>query len=371
MKNKLKICHLSSAHPSTDIRIFHKECVSLAKESDFEVYLLTVNSTDEVKENVHLVSVESLSKNRFVRFIKTTRLVYKKAKELDADIYHFHDPELLPFGLKLKRSGKHVIYDAHEDVPRQILAKHWIPNFLRKLISRTFEGYENYVASKLTYIITSTPTIEDRYKKININSEAICNYPILKENGELPAWETRKNQICYVGGITEIRGIREIIKVLEETPNIQLNLAGNFSPSLLRDEFVNLDVWHRVNEFGQVDRPGVIKILNESKLGMVTLHPRDNYLDSLPIKMFEYMYAGIPVIASNFPLWIKIINENNCGICVDPFDISATKQAVEELLSNDKLAEEMGLNGRDAVLKKFNWEIEEKKLINIYRSIIK
>ena len=264
-----------------------------------------------------------------------------------------------------------MIYDAHEDVPRQILAKHWIPNFLRKLISRTFERYENYVASKITYIITSTPTIEVRYKKININSEAICNYPILKENGELPAWETRKNQICYVGGITEIRGIREIIKVLEEAPETQLNLAGNFSPSSLRDEFVNLDVWNRVNEFGQVDRPGVIKILNESKLGMVTLHPRDNYLDSLPIKMFEYMYAGIPVIASNFPLWIKIINENNCGICVDPFDIKATKQAVEELLSNDKLAEEMGLNGRDAVLKQFNWEIEEKKLINIYRSIIK
>ena len=141
----MKICHLTSVHQDGDIRIFHKECVSLAKDERFDVYLLTINSRTEKINNVQLVSVKSKSKNRFTRILNSSRAVYKKALKLDADIYHFHDPELLPYGLKLIRRGKIVIYDAHEDVPRQILSKHWIPLFLRKSIANLYESYENYV----------------------------------------------------------------------------------------------------------------------------------------------------------------------------------------------------------------------------------
>lgn len=366
----VRVCHLSSAHPSTDIRIFHKECVSLAKDGRFEVFLLTVNNSEEKIKNVQFVSVESKGSNRFTRMLKTSRAVYKRALELDADIYHFHDPELLPYGLKLKRRGKIVIYDAHEDVPLQILGKHWIPLFLRKIISKTYEKYENYVSSRLSFVVTSTPTIEQRYKAINPNSLAICNYPILEENGILPEWNTRNNEICYVGGITVIRGINEIINVLEKDPALRLNLAGAFSPVHLREELSKSHAWKQVNEFGVVDRNEIINILNRSKIGVVTLHPRDNYLDSLPIKMFEYMYAGIPVIASDFPLWKQIISENNCGYCVDPFDIDGILKLIQSLLSNDSLAKEMGENGRKAVLETFNWEIEERKLIGLYLNLI-
>ena len=367
---KYKICHLSSAHPASDIRIFHKECVSLAKDERFDVYLLTINSRTEKINNVQLVSVESKSKNRFTRILNSSRAVYKKALELDADIYHFHDPELLPYGLKLIRRGKIVIYDAHEDVPRQILSKHWIPLFLRKSIANLYEKYENYVSSRLSYIVTSTPTIEKRYKKINLKSIAVCNYPILEENGILPDWNSRENEMCYVGGITVIRGIIEIVKVLENDNKLRVNLAGAFSPLGLREDLQKSKAWQQVNEYGVVDRNKVVEILNKSKIGMVTLHPKANYIDSLPIKMFEYMYAGIPVIASNFPLWEEIILESRCGYCVDPFNIQETTRLIQNLLSNDSLAKEMGGNGRKAVLEKYNWRIEEKKLISIYLKLL-
>ena len=176
--------------------------------------------------------------------------------------------------------------------------------------------------------------------------------------------------MCYVGGITVIRGIIEIVKVLENDNKLRVNLAGAFSPLGLREDLQKSKAWQQVNEYGVVDRNKVVEILNKSKIGMVTLHPKANYIDSLPIKMFEYMYAGIPVIASNFPLWEEIILESRCGYCVDPFNIQETTRLIQNLLSNDSLAKEMGGNGRKAVLEKYNWRIEEKKLISIYLKLL-
>lgn len=369
-QNKIKVCHLSSAHPATDIRIFHKEVSSLAQDELFDVSLITINCEEKIVNNVKLVSANSKSASRIWRIIKHSKAVYKKALQVNADIYHFHDPELLPYGLKLKRKGKIVIYDSHEDVPRQILGKPWIPLFIRKPIAFFYEKYENYICKRLSFVVVSTPTIKKRFIQVNPNCEAICNYPILKENSDLPDWETRKNEICYIGGITKIRGIVELVQALEFLPDVKLNLAGPYSPESLRLELQAIPAWSRVNDLGVVDRFGIVNILNSSKIGLVTLHPQENYLDSLPIKMFEYMYAGIPVIASNFPLWEQIVSENECGVCVDPFDIQGIADAISKLLLNDSLSHEMGQKGREAVLKYFNWENEEKKLIEIYKKLI-
>ncbi len=365
MEKQIKICHLTSAHQADDIRIYHKECKFLAKINRFKIYLIAVNAKEIYQDNVQIISAKCKFSNRTSRIVLAAYSVYKKGLEIDADIYHFHDPELLPYGLKLKRMGKFVIYDSHEDVPRQILGKHWIPKYLRKIISITFETFENYIAKRLSYIITSTPTIEHRYLKINPNSSAICNYPILNENNELITWESRKNELCYVGGITVIRGIIELIKVMDMIP-YRLNLAGSYSPLILRDKLVSMPGWEKVNDCGQIGRNEIIQLLNQSKIGIVTLHPKENYLESLPIKMFEYMHAGIPVIASNFPLWQEILTENKCGICVDPFNLDQIAEAIKYLLNNEGEARIMGINGREAVTKKYNWENEVKKLENIY-----
>ena len=131
----MKVCHFTSVHRSNDIRIFHKECSSLAN-NDFEVYLVASNTDNYELNGVHVVNATHKKRKRLARMLFTTREVYQKALEINADVYHFHDPELLPFALKLKRKGKIVIYDAHEDVPKQVMDKHWIPILMRKFISK-------------------------------------------------------------------------------------------------------------------------------------------------------------------------------------------------------------------------------------------
>ena len=362
---KIKVCHFTSAHAAGDIRIFHKECVSLA-QAGYEVYLVAANTEEKTLQDVHIVSASIPPAGRLSRMIKTSKAVYKKALSMDAEIYHFHDPELLRFALRLKRKGKKVIYDAHEDVPRQILAKYWIPKLFRKLISVCFEWYENYISKRLNAVVVSTPHIRERFVKLNPNTIDVCNYPLMNELMEPSDWNSKNDEICYVGGISEVRGIKKLMDTLVFLPDIRLNLAGNFSNPELEAEVRARERWNRVEFYGYVGRAELLSIFQRSKIGMVTLLPTPNHMESLPIKMFEYMSAGIPVICSDFPLWKEIVGSNKCGISVDPLNPEATAQAIKQILDNPEEAKQMGLQGRTAILEKYNWGIEEKKLITLY-----
>ena len=128
--------------------------------------------------------------------------------------------------------------------------------------------------------------------------------------------------------------------------------------------------WQRVEFVGKLDRSGVKRLLEESKIGLVTLHPTMNYVDALPVKMFEYMLAGIPVIASDFPILKEIIEKENCGICVDPLDSRSIGAAITWLNKNDAEAKVMGENGKKAVIEKYNWANEEQKLYQVYDEVI-
>ena len=363
----IKVCHISTVHPVFDIRIFHKECKSLEK-AGYEVHLIIQHKKDEEIEDIKIHSLPK-PKNRIERFLKLRELAYQKAVEINADIYHFHDPELIPVGLKLKKLGKKVIYDVHEDVPRQILTKPYLNKFIRHIISRTFEIYENYASKKFDAIITATPHIRDRFLKINKNTIDINNFPKLDELYEPVSWENRKNEICYIGGISRIRGIVELVKALEYV-DTTLHLAGNFESEELEKEVVNLPGWKKVKYYGFVDREKIKEILKQVKIGIVTLHPIINYLYSLPIKMFEYMSAGIPVVASKFPLWQDIVEKNKCGICVDPQNPKEIASAINYLLSNDNIAKKFGENARNLVETKYNWQNEEKKLLKVYKNLL-
>jgi glycosyltransferase involved in cell wall biosynthesis len=369
-RKTIKVCHLTSAHKPDDVRIFHKECSSLAS-AGFTVFLVAANCEMKVVNGVQIVGVKAPVFGRYTRMLNTSRKVYEKALSLNADIYHFHDPELLPYGLKLKKKGKIVIYDAHEDVPKQILGKYWINKYLRKSVAAIFKKYEDNIAKRLDYILTATPFIRDRFKKINHLTTDINNYPLLSELSEETNWGKKKNEICYIGGISVIRGIGQLIDSMDDTEGFRLNLAGNFSPESLRAEIISKAAWGRVNEYGYVGRAETIKIMEESKVGVVTFLALPNHVDAQPNKMFEYMSAAIPVLGSNFPLWREIIEENNCGLCVDPEDPKAIAKALNTLLSDDGSAEQMGKNGRKAVIEKYNWTEEEKKLVRIYDELAK
>ena len=366
----MKIVHLTSAHPRYDIRIFLKECCSLATNG-FSVSLIVADGKgDEQKNGIAIFDVGA-SKGRLDRMRNVTSRVFKKAVELDAEIYHLHDPELIPIGLKLKKLGKKVIFDAHEDLPNQIQSKHYLNAMTKKFLSIAVRHYEKFSCSRLDGVVAATPHIRDKFLKINYNTVDINNYPKVEEFDINESTMLDTNQVCYIGGLASVRGIKEMVSALELTKNqVTLKIAGNFADKNLEEKVIEMSGWQKVDFLGYVDREGINRTLNSSVAGLVVLHPTISYIDSLPVKMFEYMCAGIPVIASDFPLWRSIIDNAQCGLCVDPLETQEIADAIDYLVTHPEEARAMGENGRKSVIERYNWSIEEAKLFDFYDQVL-
>lgn len=320
-------------------------------------------------DRVHIVDVGA-QQGRVARIVHSTRQVLAAARALDADIYVLHDPELIPAGMQLKRQGKKVVFDSHEDVPTQLRGKPYLGPRSAALLARTFQAYERYACHRFDGIVAATPFIRDKFMPINQHTVDINNYPILDEFDAPSSWSEKAQQVCYVGNITAMRGIRELVRAcsLLRSP-ATLALAGQFDTSALAAEVAVHPGWRRVQGLGQLDRGGVRDVMARSMAGLVTLLPVPNYLDALPVKMFEYMAAGIPVIASDFPLWRDIIEGNDCGLNVDPRKPAAIAAAIDYLTTHQEDARRMGENGRRVVRDKYNWHTESQKMLAFYDAL--
>lgn len=365
------ICHLTTVHQRYDTRIFLKECTSLSFKGYKTILVVADGKGDEINKNINISDI-GVFIGRLNRIINAPKIMYKKALEFDADIYHLHDPELLPIALKLKNKGKKVIFDSHEDFPKQLVSKPYLNKISAYFLSLFVNYYEKYVCSRLDAIVAATPTIREKFIKFSKKVVDINNYPLL---GELEAiekdWVNINHDIAYVGGISKIRGIEECVKSLEyTTADVCLNLVGTFNEESTHDNIRKFHGWSKVIEHGQLSRIEVKNILEKSVAGVVTFLPVPNHIEAQPNKMFEYMSAGIPVIGSNYPLWKTIIEDNKCGICVDPENPQQIADAIDKLVTNKGLAEEMGKNGIKAVNEKYNWSIEEGKLFKLYEELL-
>ncbi len=367
----IKVCHLTSVHCWNDIRIFKKQCVSLAKHN-YDVSLIAFGAIDQIVENVRIINAGHVFQSRKQRMKKGRKQIEKIAIEQDAQIYHFHDPELIPVGKKLAQQGKIVIYDVHEDVPRQILSKPYLNKFIARIISFFFEQYENKSVKKFSAVCCATPFIQKRFTALHQESVDINNFPLENEiDFSDDMLKTKKNKVCYIGGISEIRGILPLVDAMALCNGITLDLAGDFPEGHFKDKIKSSAGWQYVNELGFINREVAQQVKSESIAGIVSFLPAENHINAQPNKIFEYMASGLPVIGSNFPLWRDIIEGNNCGICVDPSSPQSIADAILCIASDKQKSMLMGKNGIEAVKDKYNWKSEEKKLLTLYSKLLK
>jgi len=365
-----RVVHLTTVHPPFDTRIFHKEAKTLVR-AGYDVTLIAQHDGETVVEGVRVIGLPK-PRNRFTRIFGLTGRAFRLALRQRASVYHFHDPELLLVGvlLKLPSKGK-VIYDVHEDVPQQILTKRWIPAPLRRPSAFAFNFWEKLAARACDAVIVATEGIAEKFQ--GLNPIVIHNYPdlwMLPSSSPLPK---EGKVLVYVGGISKLRGAVEMVQALgylDHIDGLRLDLIGRFEPPALERELQALPGYRHVRFLGWLPWAEAWQCAQSAAIGLVLFHPAPNHERSLPNKLFEYMAAGIPVIASNFSLWREIVEGNNCGLCVDPLNPKEIAKAIEYLLTHPEEARRMGENGRRAVEEKYNWEREGQKLLTLYGEVL-
>ena len=342
------IAHVTSLHPAFDTRIFHRECRSLS-DAGYDVVLLAPHDRDETVDGIRIRALR-IPKGRLARATMGSREVLRAALREPASVFHVHDPELLPVALALKCAGRQVVYDAHEDVPRDVLTKAYLPPMLRRAVAAAAGAAEWSAGRLLDGIVGATPEITKRFPEDR--AVTVQNFPLLAEfalNGRSVPYGERAARVAYIGGLTDIRGAIEMLDAMAQLPAtspLTLTLAGRFATAAVEARMRAHPGWARVTYAGWQDRSGVRDLLGQVRAGLVLLHPTRAFQDSYPVKMFEYMAAGLPIIASDFPLWRRILDGAGAGLLVNPRDPSAIREAVEWVLANPVEAEQMGRRGQ-------------------------
>lgn len=375
----MHVCVFTTVHRPYDVRVFFRECRTLA-DAGYNVTLLAHANFEQ--EEKFGVTVKGLKKptNRFLRLLSGVKIIGQCFKE-KADVYHFHDFELLFGGLLLKWfTGKKVIYDCHENYPQVAFERAWLPETFRPLLSKIIEFIEPLFARQLDCVICVVPDQQQRFDRNGCKTLLVRNLPRLElfqqaVEKNLP----KENRIIYVGGLTMVRGAKFMVDIMDELrkdyPDTTLLLLGPFNESYIEKEVKEYISRKNLNKciehINFVPHQNVAEFIVQSKVGLIPWQPNQQTLKMVfPNKVFEYMACGIPTVSSDLPSLKYIFNKAQSGLVVAAQDANAHAKAIGELLTNNELAKKLGQNGLDFVSANHNWDLEAQKLTGLYSSFV-
>ena len=341
----IRICHLTSVHLPFDTRIFHKECVSLARNG-FDVSLVAPHDRDEIRAGVRIVGI-ARREHRLLRMTQAVYAVYKAALAVNARLYHFHDPELISIALLLKLRRKTVVFDVHEDYPADILAKAWLRyDSIRTLVSVLAVWLEKLVGFVCDGIIVVTPDIGKRFPASK--TEVVHNFPMINLLDQTPSAEIEKASpatvfvfaVGHAWGLTPDRGIKEIVSAigLLEAKR-ELWLIGHWGSDEFRAECSLVKGFEHCKCLGFLPLPNVYGYMKCADVGLAVLWPEKGFMRSIPTKAFEYMATSLPMIMSDFPLWRDLFHE--CALFVNPLDPRDIAEKMTMLIDDVELGTDL------------------------------
>lgn len=375
-RKMVHVIHLSTVHSALDSRILEREARTLS-EAGYRLSVIARHPARETLNGIDIVPVRT-SRTRFDRLIVSPWSALRQCLALKPNIVHIHDPELIPVGLVLRLLRRTVIYDVHEDLPKQIIHKDWIPRVLRTKLGGAIAWLEPLPLRRFNLVVVVSPPVRDRLSAHNVTRTLLLrNFPRRDDYAHPPAIAVDQPsidihpdhvRIVYCGAITGVRGAREMVAAIgncDPSLHARLILAGPCASDLLT-ELQGMQGWAATTYLGRIPPAEVPALLASSYLGLAVLHPIPNYVGETPTKLFEYMAAGLPVICSDFSPYDVTVASYRCGQLLDPYDIAAITRAIENLIRNPQLAREMGARGVRAVHEVYNWETESVGLITAY-----
>lgn len=375
----MKICHITSAHKRYDARIFLRECVSLAKVPDNEVILVCCDGKpEELKEGIRIISYSSEKMPKKARFklLYNNRSFIDYLLQLDADVYQFHDFELIEVGRKLARKSRNVIFDSHENWPgyvAELIAKpySWLYGIVVKLIG----CYYKRILNNFKAIFSVSPNMVDELQKFTSTPVyMVPNYPFA--NGMVPSQHLdKKNIFVYQGTVYSISNQITVAKAIQNINDASYNIIGTISEQL-KYNVQQTDINGKVEFTGWITPEELDNRMSECLAGIVVLDyapaccGKEGQLGSN--KIFEYMKMGLPVICTDFDLWQSmIIDKYQCGISIPPQNVEKMEEAMKYMISHKNEAFEMGRRGQRAIQEEFCWELYEREFVDRYESFVK
>ncbi|WP_249869267.1 glycosyltransferase family protein [Oceanobacillus saliphilus] len=372
MHTPKRVVQLTTVHHPYDPRIYHKECKSL-QNAGFDVTLIAQEGDNHTADDKPIRHIPLKKYNsRLKRMTLGAFRAYREAKKLNADVYHFHDPELLPVAWLLKNKRNVVIYDVHEDYITSILQKDYMSMPVRKVIASAYKFIEKFFTRDFELCLA-----EKYYKDIYPEGKCILNYPTINENFlNSNRKERAENKLLYTGNVSIVRGAMLHSKIPLIDESVQVHFVGKCPSELAEKMYAAAGdqkdhlIIEGIDQFIEKEVIEDRYLKTNWLAGIALFPPTEHYKKKELTKFFEYMNAGIPVICSDFPVWKNFIETYHCGIAVNPFDDNEIRQAISYLRDNPEEAKKMGENGKRAVMEELNWGTEEKKLVSWYRELL-
>lgn len=367
-----RVCHISTVHVPIDVRVFYRECVSLAK-AGYEVHLVIPAETSKFERGVHFHALRRVH-HRLLRMLFMPWVAMIAALRTRSDIYHYHDPELVPMGFVMRwLLGRRVVYDIHEPIPQQILGKEWLPRWSRRLVARLYRLLERMLTPGQALILANEHQAGDYPPSVVV----VRNYPLLPEAPDVsPTPVDQRPQpplLVYVGALSNDRGADvclELAHRLSQAPRaFRMMLIGPCTPSYevsLRSRINRYELSETVTLLGRTEYHQAMSIVSQATIGLCLLRPTPNHRILLATKLLEYMMLGTPVLASNIDGWRRYVEDTQAGLMVDPEDLDDVVRGCERMLSNPVELCAMGHRGAQAVRDRFNWSTEFRSLLECY-----
>jgi len=373
----MKIVHITSAHPPFDRRIFYKQVASL-KKLNYEVHLIAASNQHQsgLVDGVHFHIVKK-TENRLTRIIANGFRVFAQALYIKANVFHFHDPELIPWFFILKALGRKVVMDVHENYPAQFKGKKWIFQPFRQILSFSILNLEQIASKVFDGIVVVDNPLAERFRKYSNSNPIVVanNYPILNKtitSYNLTLEKYTASRILFIGGINIARCAEEFIRALENINTIEYEalIGGNENNQEMLSSLSSQKGWKYAKFIGSVPMDEIDLLMLSSSISINLYSNIPNHRGNRSNRLFEAMAAGLPVIVSNFGEVRDFVDELQCGLAVDPINPVEISEAIKTLLLNPEYAMELGLNGRKAVFKNYRWSSEFNKIDNLYKQIV-